>query len=145
MYYVTTRDFKTFSDTKLLYDPGFNVIDATILHDGQRWVMFLKDETREPVQKNLKIAYADELTGTYSKAGKPITGNFWVEGPTALKRGTEWIVYFDRYRDHRYGAIQSTNFETWTDISDKIKLPRGIRHGSILEVSEKEYLQLKSL
>lgn len=145
MYYVTTRDFKTFSDTKLLYDPGFNVIDATILHDGQRWVMFLKDETREPVQKNLKIAYANELTGPYSKAGKPITGNFWVEGPTALKRGAEWIVYFDRYRDHRYGAIQSTDLETWTDISDKIKLPRGIRHGSILEVSEKEYLRLKSL
>src|SRR5690606_8794609 len=24
MYYVTTKDFKKFSDTKLLYDPGFN-------------------------------------------------------------------------------------------------------------------------
>src|SRR5690606_15280341 len=31
MYYTTTQDFETFTPTKLLYDPGFNVIDATIL------------------------------------------------------------------------------------------------------------------
>ena len=30
IYSVTTRDFITFSETKLFYDHGFNVIDATI-------------------------------------------------------------------------------------------------------------------
>ena len=30
IYYVTTKDFTNFSPTKLLYDGGFNVIDATI-------------------------------------------------------------------------------------------------------------------
>ena len=30
IYYVTTKDFETFSDMKLLVDPGFNSIDATI-------------------------------------------------------------------------------------------------------------------
>src|SRR3546814_4148160 len=30
IYYTTTKDFHDFSDTELLYDPGFNVIDATI-------------------------------------------------------------------------------------------------------------------
>ena len=63
IYYVTTKDFKRFSKTKLLYDIGFNVIDASIVNDGKRYVMFLKDETREPVQKNIKIAYAKKLTG----------------------------------------------------------------------------------
>ena len=43
MYYVTTKDFKTFSDTKLLYEPGFNEIDATIVKDKNRFEMFLKD------------------------------------------------------------------------------------------------------
>ncbi len=142
MYYVTTKDFKTFSETKLLYNPDFNVIDATILSHDNRWVMFLKDETREPAQKNLKIAYANELTGTYSKASAPITGNFWVEGPTALFRNGTWIVYFDKYRDRKYGAITSTDLVNWTDISEKISLPKGIRHGSILEVTESEYKKL---
>ena len=53
MYHVLTKDFKTFSKTKLLYDKGFNVIDATIVPDGKQFIMFLKDDTREPVQKNL--------------------------------------------------------------------------------------------
>lgn len=139
LYYVTTKDFKTFSETKLLYDPGFNVIDATIVRDDGRYVMFMKDETREPVQKNLKIAYSDKLTGPYSAAGKPITGNYWAEGPTTLQKDGKWIVYFDRYRDHRYGAIQSSDLVNWTDISDQISIPKGLRHGTIFTVCEDEY------
>ncbi len=36
IYYVTTKDFANFSPTKLLYDGGFNVIDATMLADGRQ-------------------------------------------------------------------------------------------------------------
>ena len=50
MYYVTTRDFETFSPTKLFYDPGFNVIDATVVKSGGRYVMS-EGETRHPPQK----------------------------------------------------------------------------------------------
>jgi len=139
MYYVTTKDFKTFSETKLLYDPGFNVIDATIVREDGRYIMFMKDETREPAQKNLKIAYADNLTGPYTAAGKPITGNYWAEGPTSMKKGETWIVYFDKYRDHKYGAIQSTDLINWTDISDRISLPKGLRHGTIFTVNKDVY------
>ena len=145
MYYVTTKDFETFGETKLLYDPGFNVIDATIVKDNKRWIMFMKDETREPAQKNLKIAYSDKLTGPYSAASKPVTGDCWVEGPTAVKIGNEWIVYFDMYRDKRFGAISSSDLETWKDISDSISLPQGIRHGSILEVKKELFERLRNL
>lgn len=138
MYYLTTKDFKTYSETKLLYDPGFNVIDATIVKDGKQFIMFLKDETREPAQKNIKMAYADQLTGPYSKAGNPITGNYWAEGPTTLKAGNIRIVYFDKYRDHKYGAIQSTDLKSWVDVCDKITLPKGLRHGTIITIKEKE-------
>lgn len=51
MYYVTTKEFKTFSKAKLLYDHGFSVIDASIVPDRKRYVMFLKNETRYPVEK----------------------------------------------------------------------------------------------
>jgi len=142
MYYVTTKDFKTFSETKLLYDPGFNVIDATIVKSDGKFVMFLKDETREPAQKNIKIAYSDNLIGPYSKASTPITGNYWAEGPTTLKIGHNWMVYFDKYREHKYGAILSSDLKNWTDISDKISLPKGLRHGTILRIKEKELKKL---
>jgi hypothetical protein len=138
MYYVLTKDFKTFSKTKLLYDKGFNVIDATIVPGRKRFVMFLKDETRTPPQKNIKIAYSKKLNEGYSSPSAPVTGNYWAEGPTTLKINGQWLVYFDRYRDHKYGAIQSQDLINWTDVSDKISLPKGIRHGSIFKVTRTE-------
>lgn len=143
MYYVTTKDFKSFSDTKLLYEPGFNVIDATIVKDKKRFVMFLKDETIEPVQKNIKIAYSKKLTGPYSMASEPISGDYWAEGPTSVKVGDTWLVYFDKYREHKYGAIASKDLKNWTEVSDKIKLPSGIRHGTILKITSEELEKLK--
>ncbi len=51
MYYVTTKDFKKYSKTKMLYNPNFSVIDATIFSLGKKqWAMIVKDETRTPPQ-----------------------------------------------------------------------------------------------
>ncbi|ALJ01101.1 beta-galactosidase [Rufibacter tibetensis] len=143
MYYTTTKDFKSFSPTKLLYEPGFNVIDATIVQDGKRYVMFLKDETREPAQKNLKVAYSKKLTGPYTAAGAPITGKYWAEGPTTLRLGNKWIVYFDKYTEHAMGAVQSEDLKNWEDISDKISFPKGMRHGTIFKVTTAEFKKLR--
>jgi hypothetical protein len=144
MYYVTTKDFKKFSKTKLLYDSGFSVIDANIVKEGKRYVMFLKNETRWPVEKNIRVATAKKLKGPYSIPSKPITGNYWAEGPTAIKIGNQWIVYFDKYRDHAYGAVNSTDLVNWTDVSDKVQFPKGTRHGTVFTVSKKEFDNLVS-
>lgn len=143
IYYVTTKDFKTYTPTKLLFDPGFNSIDATIVPDGKRFIMFVKDETPRPPQKNIKIAYADKLTGPYSQPSEPITGNYWAEGPTTLHIGDKWIVYFDKYTQHKYGAVTSTDLKNWTEISDQISLPKGIRHGTILKITPDELAKLQ--
>jgi len=142
MYYVTTKDFRTFSDTKLFYDPGFNVIDATVVREGDRWVMFLKDETREPAQKNLKIAYATALEGPYGAAGKPISGDYWAEGPTVARINGEWVVYFDKYTEHQYGAIASKDLAHWQEVSEKLVMPEGIRHGTVFKISREELQRL---
>ncbi|MBF9252847.1 glycoside hydrolase family 43 protein [Pontibacter sp. 172403-2] len=144
IYYVSTRDFKHFSDTKLLYEPGFNVIDATIKKvKKDKYIMFLKDETRKPVQKNLRVAFSDSLTGPYGKPGKPITGKYWAEGPTVLKIGDKWIVYFDKYTEHTMGAVTSTDLANWTDISDKVSFPEGTRHGTVFTVTKQEFDKLQ--
>jgi predicted GH43/DUF377 family glycosyl hydrolase len=138
LYYVTTKDFKTFSKAALLYDKGFNVIDATIQKSGKQYAMFLKDETRYPPQKNLRIAYSNTLTGGYNEPSAPITGKYWAEGPTVLKKDNQWIVYFDKYTQHQYGAITSSNLVNWTEISDKLQMPKGIRHGTVLPITKNE-------
>jgi hypothetical protein len=138
IYYAVTKEFKRFSKTKLLYDKGFKVIDASIVHDGKSYIMFLKDETRHPPQKNIRTTTSMKLTGDYGLPSLPITGDYWAEGPTAVKIGDQWVVYFDKYMDHKYGAVASKDMFTWTDISDKIQMPEGMRHGSVLIISKTE-------
>jgi hypothetical protein len=104
--------------------------------------MFLKDETRYPPQKNIRIATSKELTKGYSKPSNPITGSYWAEGPTAVKIGNQWIVYFDKYMEHKYGAVTSTDLVNWTDVSDKIQMPKGIRHGTVFIITKDELTRL---
>ncbi|MEO6549578.1 MAG: glycoside hydrolase family 43 protein [Ferruginibacter sp.] len=138
IYYVVTKDFKSFRKAKLLYNGRFNVIDATIQKIGPGYVMFLKDETRHPAQKNLRIATSKFLTKSYGNASGPITGQYWAEGPTAIKVDGKWVVYFDKYTEHKYGAISSADLKHWTDISGKINFPPGTRHGTVFTISNKE-------
>jgi hypothetical protein len=137
LYYVTTRDFETFSKTKLFYDRGFNVIDATLARDGERYVMFLKDETDRPhePEKNIRVAISDKLEGPYSRPSDPITGEYWAEGPTYLHVDGKWLVYFDKYTNHQYGVVTSPDLAHWTDESEKLTVPSGMRHGTAFEVS----------
>lgn len=141
MYYVLTKDFKKFSKTRLLYDQGFNVIDASIKVLGKNnFIMFLKDETLKPQpEKNIRIATSNRFNKGYSSASAPITGKYWAEGPTVERIGDKWVVLFDKYRDHTYGAVESVDLINWTDISDKISLPKGLRHGSVFMISVKEF------
>jgi hypothetical protein len=139
LYYVTTKHFKKWSETKLLFDPGFSVIDATMV-PAKKWnIMFLKNETRSPVEKNIRIAIAKKLTGPWFLTGTRITGKYWAEGPTVLRIGDAWIVYFDKYTEHKYGAVRSRDLRNWEDISDKISFPKGVRHGTVFVVTKEEF------
>ena len=137
IYCVTTKDFISFSETKLFYDRGFNVIDATINKNGKRYIMFVKDETLSPVQKNIRITTSSNLYGPYSAPSEPITGKYWAEGPTSMKINGVWFVYFDKYRERKMGAVISKDLKKWEDISDKIIFPEGTKHGTIFEADEK--------
>lgn len=144
LYYTTTKDFKKFSPTQLLYDQGFNVIDATIQQNGQQYLMFLKDETRHPPAKNLRLARSKSLYKGYSAPSLPITGNYWAEGPTVAQVDGRWIVYFDKYTQHTFGAVASKDLIHWDDISDSVHFPSGLRHGTVFRVSGKEFDTLQA-
>ena len=145
MYYVTTKDFNHFSKTKLFYNQGFNVIDGTLIKANNKYVLFLKNETRTPPEKNIRMATSTKLSGDYGPASAPITGDYWAEGPTPVKIGDYWVVYFDKYRKHTMGAVRSKDLKIWEDISDKVKFPEGTRHGTVFKVSEKVLKKLQNL
>ena len=124
---------RIFTPTRLYYDPGFSLIDATLLPARGRYYLIFKDETLIPPKKHLRIAVADDPQGPFGPPGPPFTPP-WVEGPTTLRVGDDYIVYFDCYRALRYGAMRSKDLVHWEDVTDRISMPARAHHGTTLEV-----------
>ena len=97
------------------------------------YYLIVKDETLKPVKKNLRIAVGDRPEGPFGPASAPITPS-WVEGPSAIRIGDEYVVYFDCYTNGHYGAARSRNLKEWEDITSQVSFPPGTRHGTVLRV-----------
>ena len=138
IYCTTTTDFTTFTPTRLFYDPGFNVIDATILPANGRFYLIVKDETRNPPKKHLRIASSGDIEGPYTDLSPPFTpAGLWAEGPTAIKIGNEFLVYFDAYVEKHYGAMRSRDLKSWEEVTGKMTFPfentsARMRHGTVI-------------
>lgn len=133
-YIIRTRDFQAFTKPALFLDPGFQVIDAAIFRSGKRYAVVAKNETLKPPAKYLFLTFADSLTGPWSKPTEPISGKEWAEGPTPIRLGRSWYIYFDKYQDHRYGVIRSRDLAKWEDLSPQLQFPEGARHGTVFAV-----------
>lgn len=134
LYYTTTKDFKKFSKTKLVFDPGYSSIDATILQRGKKdYVMVFKDNTRP--MRNIKVAFSTKATGLYSNESDSFTPLF-CEGPSVAKVGNDWLIYYDSYKAGIYGCAKTTDFKTFTDVTNEVEVPKGHKHGTIIMVNE---------
>jgi predicted GH43/DUF377 family glycosyl hydrolase len=140
MYYTITKDFKTFSKTKLFFDPGFSVIDVVIVKRAAKdYVLVLKDNTRP--ERNIKVAFADDPLGPWKNVSKPFTDNF-TEGPAVVKVKDEWLIYYDSYRKKIYETSATKDFINFENITNKTKVPEGHKHGTIVTVKMKIVRQL---
>ncbi len=140
MYVTTTKDFKTFSETKLFLDPGFSVIDAVIVKRGVKdYVLVLKDNTRP--ERNLKVAFADNPLGPWKNISTPFSDKF-TEGPSVVKLKNEWLIYFDSYQKKIYEAVSTTDFMEFSNVTTDVRVPEGHKHGTIVPVKRKIIRQL---
>ena len=136
IYATTTKDWQTFSPSRLWFDPGFNSIDATVAQAGKRWVMVFKDERKTPLVKRLRLAFADSPRGPWKDVSEPFTGD-WVEGPSVVRIGPEWWIYFDHYTEpQHYGAVRTTDWRTFEDVTAQVSFPADHRHGTVIQISE---------
>ena len=149
--YTTTPDFKTLAPSKVFFDPGYSVIDATLIQTGSNYHLIFKDERKTPLKKVLQIAQAPTMEGPWTNITPPISDH-WSEGaaiiPVAATANSSagYLAYYDHYHDpQRYGALFSTDLKTWTDATSRITFPRGLRHGSFLRITQAEYNSINSL
>lgn len=129
LYYVTTKDFNTFSAPKLFYEPGFSCIDATLVKRGpEDYVMVVKDNTRP--NRNIKVAFAKDAEGPYSAPSEPFTESF-TEGPSVAKTDDGYVIYYDTYQKRIYSAAKTSDFVNFTDYTDSVSVPALHKHGTI--------------
>jgi hypothetical protein len=117
-YYILTSDFKTFTDPVKFFDPGFAEIDGDLLKVAENSYYFIFKDERDAGKKLFYVTgptpqgpWSTTITGPITLAN--LSG---VEGPTALKFGDQYRVYFDPYSARaNYRMVYSTDLVTWKD------------------------------
>ncbi|WP_326583693.1 family 43 glycosylhydrolase [Streptomyces sp. NBC_00481] len=152
MLYATTKDFRTFSAPKVWNDPGYSVIDSTVVkHDGT-YYRYTKDErdptSSSPCAKFITGEKSTSLTSTTYDFVADCIGNGAMdrgEGPTVFKSNTEekWYLFIDEYGGRGYLPFETTDLDSgeWTP-STNYQLPASPRHGTVIPVTQREYDRL---
>lgn len=142
-YYTKTKDFKTFTPEQVFYDPGYNSIDGAVMQRGKGdYVLAVKDN-RKPNYSNIHLAFSTTPVGPWSNETVSF-GPEYSEGPTWAKVDGGYLIYYDAYRQFRYGAHFTSDFKTFTDVSDKISVPKNHKHGTVFMTTEKVLEGLKA-
>lgn len=140
IYYATTEDFKSFSEPKLLYKDDVGILDANITNvDGVYHMVYRKN--------GIWVATSEHATGPYSNAYELTSDN--VEGPFVFKLldDSGYGIIWDYFGNSAgFGLWTSSNFRDWDSITnknapfynEKVEFPAGIRHGSVISISQEE-------
>jgi len=85
------------------------------------------------VEDKAKRASPQPWSPPVAGPGSSVQANQWVEGPTLLKVGGEWRLYFDQFRlrTNRFGLATSKDLVHWTDRTGELKVPPQAMHGTI--------------
>ena len=140
IFLTTTADWKTFSPTRIWFNPDFSAIDAACVRDEKNgdWIMVVKNENHTPAEKNIRVTRTRDLAKGFPTDVSPKISPDWVEGPSPLFVGDTLYVYIDFYGKGGYGAVKSDDRgKTWSPVPrNKVRFPDGIRHGTAFAVDK---------
>jgi hypothetical protein len=130
-----TPDFQALAAPRILFDPGYSVIDATIIPFEDRFAMFFKEEMfgeSYGERRAVRLALSQRLDGEYEVVTEAITPVI-SEGPAAVRSPDreEWHLYYDRCMDDGYGLALSHDLRHWQHQTD-VSFPSSARHGSVV-------------
>ncbi len=146
---TTTPDFTKFTRAKVFFDPGYSVIDATLIatpeNTGAPYHLIFKDERKTPLEKHLMTAEGTTMEGPWRNISAPFSET-WSEGASITPVAGGYLAYYDHYvNPQHYGAYFTADMDHWIDASARIEFPPKMRHGSLLRISMAEYKRLCAL
>ena len=155
MMYATTRDFHTFSEPKVWNDPGYSVIDSTMIQHGGTYYRFTKDERNNPPRLLQQVHHRGEVAdrGRPARHQTPqLAARRRLHRPRPARTGCEGPRCSSR-TPRRSGTCSSTSTAAaatcrsrpptstrgnWKPSTD-YALPASPRHGTVLPVTQAEY------
>ncbi len=151
-FYVLSKDMLHFSEPKRLFDFPFATIDVIIRKEDNKYYAFIKDERWAdlscPTGKTIRMSYSDNLLGPYTEPSLPISPN-WREAPTLIQKldGSQWYLYYEEYPGMSYGCSAAKKLSgDWYNLQwQTYEVPKGVRHGGMITITEKEYNDLMSI
>jgi len=145
IFAVTSSDLASFSYPRVLFNPGYPVIDGTIIAmHGSYWMLY-KDERNGAL--TIYDAQAGDLDTGFHKAYDDmfLYPKRYIEGPMVFPLADgSYCIYIDHYPSARFFAGRFTQLGDSPDIfwypDSEYSLPEAdVRNGSVIPVTAKEY------
>lgn len=149
IYAVYTKDFYEFTKPFIYIERENDIIDTTILRDGDKYFRISKDET----EKKLTLEMSDALIGNFTRIHSPLLDNLeGLEGPEGylLPDQKTWCIIADQFQTGKgYLPMVTENLESGIlTILPEEEYDMGVtrkRHGGVLPVTDEEYERLEKL
>jgi hypothetical protein len=149
-YSYADEDFKTLTQPRMFFDPGFSVIDADILYnpyDGL-YHMYYKREAAGGQDRGVYEATSPVLVGGTWTDITHVTneGTAQVEGSSHIRRINEdtYNLYYMRYSEgYVYKVCETNHVGLNTTASVDLKGTGSFQHGSFITLTETEYKMLE--
>lgn len=132
IWYATTRDFGTFTNPELLFDPNYSVKDGVILEDRGHYVLLHNDNTRPML--NLRTSISSTPFGPWGPSSDAFTNKF-TASPAPIQSGREWWIFYTNTETGTVGLLKTRDFRTFQDASSQVAFPEGRHPVSILKIS----------
>lgn len=144
-----TRDFETFTEPLVMFEPPYSVIDGSLVHDRDSYYLFHKEEfgAVKGERRAIRLAVSQRSDGPYILHQGPLNGGQIVpiitEGPTVFPDPLQpgWILTYDFCMSDNYGSSWSPDLLTWSELPD-VSFPASARHGSVIPITEAEWKAL---
>ena len=149
IFYAITKDFITYTDTKVLFKPEYPVIDSHIVFHEGIYYLFYKDEYSaffkdKGTPMATRIVTSQSATGPYTNESGYITPDI-TEGAEIIKPdGSDvWLLYTDVWNAGRWVLSESKDLLHWDIVHEsKYAIPYQARHGSFTRISPAELNRL---
>ncbi len=146
MYYATTKNFLEFSEPQIWIDYPYDVIDATVIKEGDTYYRFIKYGEKVCVV----MEKSESLLGEWTRVEAPqVEAQPGVEGPTCFKLheedvvdGKQYALLLDNFGGGGYYYMTAENLADgdFTRQRTGYEMPgKKARHGTVLQITEDEY------